>query len=63
MAHKFRVGQQVLFTAEPTHRHIVPETCVIVRQLPERDGEFQYGIRNTHEPHERAAKQSQLRDI
>ena len=61
MAHKFRIGQTVLFVAKPTHRGIVPETCVILRQLPESDGEFQYRIRSVHEPHEKVAKQSQLR--
>ena len=60
MAHKFRLGQTVLFI-DPTHRHILPETCLITRQLPERDGEFQYRIRGIHEPHERVAKESQLR--
>ena len=60
MTHKFLIGQTVLFV-DPTHRHIVPETCVILRQLPESEGEFQYRIRGIHEPHERVAKESQLR--
>jgi hypothetical protein len=33
---------------------------VVIRQLPERDGEFEYRIRSMSEPHERVARESQL---
>jgi hypothetical protein len=32
----------------------------ITKLLPERDGEFQYRIRNTAEDHERVADESEL---
>jgi hypothetical protein len=34
---------------------------VVTMQLPERDGEFEYRIRSPDEPHERIAKESELR--
>jgi hypothetical protein len=36
---------------------------VIVRELPERDGEVQYRLRKKEEFQERVAKESQLRDV
>jgi hypothetical protein len=33
---------------------------VVTRQLPERDGEFEYRIKNMSEAHERVARESQL---
>jgi hypothetical protein len=32
----------------------------VIRQLPERDGEFEYRIKNVAEPHERVARESDL---
>jgi hypothetical protein len=29
--------------------------------MPERDGEFEYRVRSTYEPHERVVRESQLR--
>jgi hypothetical protein len=34
---------------------------VIVKRLPERDGEFEYQIKNLAEPDERVVRESQLR--
>jgi hypothetical protein len=35
--------------------------CVITKRLPERDGEFEYRIKSVNEPHERVARESQLK--
>jgi hypothetical protein len=60
--HKFRVGEKVKFTSDPSYRHPEPSRdYLIVQQLPESDGEFQYRIRSVHEQRERIAKESQLR--
>jgi hypothetical protein len=32
----------------------------VTKQLPERDGEFEYRIKNVAEPHERVARESEL---
>jgi hypothetical protein len=33
---------------------------VVTKQLPERDGEFEYRIKSMSEPHERVARESEL---
>jgi hypothetical protein len=33
---------------------------VVTKQLPERDGEFEYRIKSLSEPHERVARESEL---
>ena len=54
MPRKFSVGDRVSFH----HERIV---SVVTMQLPERDGEFEYRIRSPDEPHERIARESELR--
>jgi hypothetical protein len=48
MPRKFSVGDRVRFHHERT-------VSVVMMQLPERDGEFEYRIRSPDEPHERMA--------
>ena len=59
--YKFRVGQTVLLL-EP-YGHGPPDMYVIVRELPERDGEAQYRLRKKEDFQERVAKESQLRAV
>jgi hypothetical protein len=33
----------------------------VTKRLPEKDGEFQYRIKHPTEPHERLARESELR--
>jgi hypothetical protein len=47
MAHGFCAGQKVMFTGEPTQRHIVPETWSSATARERR--RVQYRIRNVHE--------------
>ncbi len=54
--HKFHLGQ----TVEYRSRNAPPGACVVTAKLPERDGEYEYRIRNLAEAHERMARESQL---
>jgi len=55
--HKFKIGQLV------THhsRERAPGACHITQLLPPEGDVFQYRINNISEPHERVAKESELR--
>ena len=53
---KFRAGQMVRLT----RRHAGGGVYVITKQLPDRDGEFEYRIKSTFEPHERVVSESDL---
>jgi hypothetical protein len=55
MPRKFSVGDRVRFY------HHERAVSVVTMQLPERDGEFEYRIRSPDEPHERIARESELR--
>ena|SRR5215831_15899462 len=58
--HKFRAGQKVTLVASFPNQSAVGGGYVVTRQLPERDGEFEYRIKNLFEPHERVARESEL---
>jgi hypothetical protein len=58
-AHKFKIGDTVF--VKPARTLNVPGGAyVITATLPERDGDFEYRLRNTREPHERMMAESQL---
>jgi hypothetical protein len=59
MPHKFTIGQTVHF--RPAHDRSVAGLYVVTKQLPEKDGEFQYRIKHPAERHERIARESELR--
>jgi hypothetical protein len=58
--HKFRVGQAVQFRTKPYYVSAALGMFEVIKQLPERDGEFEYRIKNVTEPHERVARESEL---
>jgi hypothetical protein len=58
--HKFHIGQLVQFRTKPFYVSAALGVFEVVRQLPERDGELEYRIKNTAEPHERVARESEL---
>jgi hypothetical protein len=58
--HKFREGQRVTLAANIINRTATGGSYIVVKQLPQRDGEFEYRIRNAAEPHERVARESEL---
>lgn len=59
-AHKFRVGQTVLFTSSPITRPGASGTYKVVKLLPSDGDDYQYRIKNPGEAFERVAKESQL---
>jgi hypothetical protein len=58
--HKFKIGQH-LFPARSVGLNVSDGAYVIVKRLPERDGEFEYQIKNLAELDERVVRESQLR--
>ena len=58
--HKFKIGQH-LFPARSVGLNVSDIAYVIVKRLPERDGEFEYQIKNPAELDERVVRESQLR--
>ena len=60
--HKFKVGQTVQFDSNTWYyRNTVPGSYEVRKQLPERNGEFEYHVKSTYEAHERVATESQIR--
>ena len=59
-AHKFRVGQTVLYTSSPITRPGASGAYKVVRLLPSDGEDYQYRIKNSGEAFERVAKESQL---
>lgn len=58
-AHKFKLGQTVEF--HPLRKFSAARgTYLVTRELPERNGEFDYRIRSPDEEHERVARESEL---
>ncbi len=60
--HKFRLGQVVSYRV-PRGIDARRGAYVVTAKLPERDGEFEYRIRNLAEAHERMARESELTAI
>lgn len=58
--HKFRIGE-IVFLTPSLDRNVPGGAYVVTRQLPEQHGEFEYRIRSVHEPHERVARESELK--
>jgi len=59
---KYEVGQAVEYSAKRLS-YAPGGAYVVVALLPERDGQFEYRIKHSKEPHERVAKESELSDI
>jgi hypothetical protein len=58
--HKFRVDQRVTLAINVINRNPAGGSYVVTKQLPERDGEFQYRVKSASESHERVARESEL---
>lgn len=58
-AHKFKIGDTV-FVKPARHLNLPGGACVVTATLPERDGDFEYRVRNSREPHERVMAESEL---
>jgi hypothetical protein len=59
-AHKFRVGETVLYTSSPIARPGASGSYKVVRLLPSDGDDYQYRIKHAGEAFERVAKESQL---
>jgi hypothetical protein len=59
-AHRFDIGQTVQFRTKPFYVSAALGAFEVIKHLPERDGEFEYRIKNVTEPHERVARESEL---
>ena len=55
--HKFKIGDTVLLlTTAPQEA-----PSVVIKRMPERDGQFEYRVRSSYEPCEGVVRKSQLR--
>ena len=57
---KFKLGQTVFLQPTIFNRDAARGAYEVTKQLPERDGQFEYRIKSSREPHERVAKESEL---
>jgi hypothetical protein len=55
--HKFKIGDTVFLEGS---LNVPGAAYVIIRQLPERNGECEYQIKSAREPHDRVVRESQL---
>jgi hypothetical protein len=58
-ARKFKLGESVLLE-RTLNRTAASGFYEVKKLLPERDGEFEYHIKSSSEPHTRVAKESEL---
>jgi hypothetical protein len=58
--HKFKLGRSVFLEPTIFNRGAPRGAFEVTKQLPERDGQFEYRIKSSREPHERVAKESEL---
>ena len=58
--HKYKVGQNVTFKANPMRALAGSQECKIIRQLPIEDGSHLYRIKCATETVERVAKEGEL---
>jgi hypothetical protein len=58
--YKFKLGQSVSLQATIFNRDAARGAYKVTKQLPERNGEFEYQIKRPGEPHERVVKESVL---
>jgi len=61
-SHKYRLGQLVELTPAIS-RNVPGGTFEITKQLPKNYGEYEYRIKSMNEPHERVARESELRQV
>jgi hypothetical protein len=62
MPHKFNVGDAVIL--RPALSQNVPGGVYeVIKVLPNRNGEPEYRIKSANEPHERVARERELRPV
>jgi hypothetical protein len=60
MPHKFKVGDPVALKPAPS-LNVPGGLYEVVKQLPINQGEYEYRIKSADEPHQRTARESDLR--
>jgi hypothetical protein len=55
--HKFQVGEIVHLSPA---RNVPGGPYEVIKQLPERGGEFEYRLKSINEPHERVVRENEL---
>ena len=58
--HKLKPGRSVFLQPTIFNRDAPRGPLEVIKQLPERDGQFEYHIKSLSEPHERVVKESDL---
>jgi hypothetical protein len=58
--HRFKLGRSVFLQPTMFNRDASRGAFEVIKQLPERDGQFEYRIKSSSEPHERVTKESEL---
>jgi len=61
--HKFLIGQKVAFQPEYGQSANRREVFIVVRQLPETGGVFQYQIKSEIDGHARVVPERQITDL
>lgn len=59
--HKYKIGQTVLYNSGPFGRGTTADSYKVTQLLPSEGDDRQYRIKSPSEPHERVAKESQLK--
>jgi len=58
--HKFKLGLTVFLQHTAFNRDAARGAYEVTKQLPERNGEFEYQIKSSGEPHARVVRESEL---
>jgi hypothetical protein len=59
-SHKFKLGRSVFLNPTSLNRGAAAGAYEVTKQLPERNGEFEYQIKSAGEPHARVVRESEL---
>jgi len=60
--HKFKIGQTVHLIS--FHTENAPGgTYVVIKRMPEQNGEYEYQVRSSYEQYQRVVRESQLRAV
>jgi hypothetical protein len=59
-SHRFKVGRSVFLERTTLNRDAALGPYEVIRQLPERNGEFEYQIKSTGEPHARVVRYKRI---
>jgi hypothetical protein len=62
MPPKFKVGDAVILKPS-IHQNVPGGVCVVIKVLPDRNGEREYRVRSANEEHERVARESELEPV